>query len=401
MLGLPADRRTSRLATDLVPRLVDEWLSGTPYVVSTPTGGALAIRSDSGVAHYFGVGGYCRPLSDARTAGVRFAAECLAFATPPERTTMQRQFGGSAVINTDRWKLGVPHDNGSSWDFENVRDHYVRELFSVEPDDLRRTDPDRALDLGRAAVADVMAVVFSEWRRAASGCAGALVLSLRDLIPGAGVGLIDSTGVPKAPFYALARVNAPVALLAVDEGLNGLRLHVCNDGPEALDGTLRVTVYSAAGAVTEQAQRAILAPARGVVDVDAEDVLGGFRDLTWAYRFGPAAADVVLAELLDGAGAVVIQTIHFVGGPARAVVDVGLAARLEAADGAWHLVVSTRAAAQFVSIDCPGFAPADSWFHLPPGGHARVPLAAQPPGLEARPTGFVRALNGVDAAVIG
>ncbi|MCU1675321.1 MAG: hypothetical protein JWM93_79 [Frankiales bacterium] len=393
MLGLPPERRTGLLATTSIPALVADWLPGVAYVVSSPTGGALAIRSDTGVAHYFGVGGYRRPLSDARTAGVRFAAECLAFATPPEKGTVDAVFGGARALGTATWKAAVPRDNGATWDFEDVRDHYVRELFGEDPAAVAARDPERALDLGRAAVCELMAGVFSEWRRAASPCAGGLVLSLRDLRPGAGVGIVDALGVPKAPYHSLARVFAPVALLAVDEGLNGLRLHVCNDGPSPLRGRLVVTLFSAAGTVTESAERAVEVPPHTSSELDAEDVLGGFRDVTWAYRFGPPATDVVGAVLLSDTGEELARTTHFALGPRRDVADIGLTAHLAGDSGGWTVTVSTRLAAQYVAVDFPGFTPADSWFHLPPGGRTAIPLAPRSAGGDAVPRGTVRALN--------
>src|SRR6185369_5545532 len=91
----------------------------------------------------------------------------------------------------------VPRDAGTGWDFDDGRDHYLRELFGVDPGELRRFDHERYLELSRAVSGEAMAAVFGEWRRAGSPCGGGLVLWLRDLVPGAGWGLVDAAGEPK------------------------------------------------------------------------------------------------------------------------------------------------------------------------------------------------------------
>jgi hypothetical protein len=57
----------------------------------------------------------------------------------------------------------------------------------------------------------------------------------------AGCGLIDSLGRPKAPWYTVSRVFAHRTMLLTGEGLSGLQLHVLNDRPTPLMGTLRLT----------------------------------------------------------------------------------------------------------------------------------------------------------------
>ena len=92
-------------------------------------------------------------------------------------------------------EAAVPRDALASWDFEDVRDFYVREIFGVDPMLVRYADPARALDLGRAAMAHVFETVFGHWRRADVDCSGALVLSGSDLWPvRAGVSSTHSAG---------------------------------------------------------------------------------------------------------------------------------------------------------------------------------------------------------------
>ena len=80
-----------------------------------------------------------------------------------------------------------------------------------------------------------MADVFGEWRRPESGCGGGIVLWLRDVVPGAGWGLLDHQGRPKPAALALTPTLQPTAVWILDEGLNGLDVHVAHDGPSEAD----------------------------------------------------------------------------------------------------------------------------------------------------------------------
>ncbi len=394
MMGLPRDRWASPLFEKTIPALVEELLPGVPYVTSNPTGGDMPFQMNAGVSQYFGVGGYLRAPSDVRDDGVRFAAECCAYATPPERPTVDDLCGGATRAGHDPvWKLGVHHDAGRSWDMDDVRDYYTRLLFGVDPLQERYLDPERALDIGRATNAELMARVFGEWRRPGSSCDGGLVLALRDLRAGAGWGVIDATGLPKAPYYALRRTFAPIAVLLSDEGLNGLHAHVVNDTASVFSGTVRCELFARGERRVDDASCAIDVPARGGRTLDLGALFDGFRDISYAYRFTPPAHDVVVVTLVDETGACVSDAIHLPLGLQRPLeADLGMTATARCVDGAWILSVTTRRFAQSVAIDVPGFVPSDSWFHVAPGATRDIVLAPRG-GFDGRPAGSVRALN--------
>jgi beta-mannosidase len=400
MMGLPRERWSFPFFEKTIPAIVDDLLPGIPYVTSNPTGGDLPFQMDNGVSQYFGVGGYLRTIADVRRDHVRFAAECLAFATPPERTTVDNACGGATRAGHDPvWKLGVHHDAGRSWDMDDVRDYYVHELFGVDPLRERYIDPEHALDLGRAANAELMAQVFTEWRRPGSGCGGGLVLALRDLREGAGWGVIDSGGLPKAPYYALQRVMAPVAVLITDEGLNGLHAHVLNDRATAFAGSLRCELFARGERSVDAGSREIEIPARGSRMVDLGELFDGFRDISYAYRFSPPAHDVVAVTLTGTDGRVASEAIHLPLGLSRPIEsDIGLSATATpddagAVEGTWTVAVTTRRFAQCVALDVAGFTPSDSWFHVAPGAARAVTLFPLPGSGADRPRGSVRALN--------
>ncbi len=403
MNGLEGVRVTLPLFDETIAGIVSEALPGVAYVTSNPDGGDLPFRMNSGVCQYFGIGGYLRPVEDARRAGVRFAAECLAFSTPPEPETIEEVCGGAWRAGHDpHWKQAVHHDAGRSWDMEDVRDHYVASLFGTDPLTERYVDAERALELGRAANAQLMGAVMTEWRRPGSTCRGGLVLAFADLLAGAGWGLVDVLGRPKAPWYALRRVFQPLALLAVDEGLNGLALHVVNDSPKTVRGSVVVEIVARGEMIVERGEVAVEVSPRGSCSLDAEAILGGFRDVTYAYRFSPPAHDAVVATLWSDDDQMLSQVVHLPTGQARPLeADLGLTAMAQVAEhGCWQLEVSTVRLAQWVTVRVPGFDVEDSWFHLPPGGRRTLKLQSIGTTSPSPPRGTVQALNAVGRATV-
>ncbi len=393
MLGMPRELWTGPLFDELLPAISRDLAPGIPYFPSSPWGGELPFYVNEGIGHYYGVGAYLRPLEDARRADVRFATECLAFANVPERATLEGFLGDLEMPqHHPRWKERVPRDRGAAWDFEDVRDHYVRTLFAVDPHTLRYSDPERYLALGRAAVAEVMEATFAEWRREGSRCRGALVFWLKDFWEGAGWGVIDSRGLPKSAYYGLARALQPVSLHCTDEGVNGIVLHAINESALPITANLRVTLYREGEVVVAQADHPLTLLARSVSAHPVERLLGRFADSGFSYRFGPAGHDLIAASLAS-ADHVLARAFHLPLGRGRAVEpDLGLTAVAATQAGRPGIHVSTRRFAQHVCLDVDDHTPRDSGFHLEPGSTRWIELVPRTnKAVEVR--GSVTALN--------
>jgi beta-mannosidase len=357
MLGLPAELGRDAFFATTVPAQLDRLVIDAPYVPSAPTGGVRPFRTDGGVANYFGVGAYLRPLEDVRRASVRFASECLAFANVPDGEPSDRA-------------AGVMRDVGADWDFADVRDHYLRQLYG-----LAFGDPDY-WPYARLVTGELMAEVLGEWRRKESPSTGAIVLWLRDLAPGAGWGLLDHAGKPKQAWHHVRRALAPVAVWLVDEGLNGLAVHVANDLQEPLRATLRLALYRDAEVRVGEAEQAVeLGPHAGA-SYDVEALLGRFVDVTYAYRFGEPQQDTVVATVEHG-GAVLSQAFYYPQRGRRArcpAGDLGFDVSARRSGEGVAVDVSSRRGVRAVRLRAPGWEPSDDAFDVEPGGQRTVEL---------------------------
>ncbi|MFZ6711218.1 glycosyl hydrolase 2 galactose-binding domain-containing protein [Undibacterium sp. TC9W] len=378
MLGQPAELWRNAFFAETLPALCEQYRPDVQYWPSSPSGGVMPFQLDTGVAHYFGVGAYLRPLDDARRSAMRFTSECLGFSNMPDDDLIDSMLNnGETPGPHPAWKLGVPRDNGTGWDFEDVRDHYMAELYKVNPASLRYAERERYLSLARTTTGEVMAKTIAEWRRNGSTCHGALVWFWRDLRRGAGWGVIDAHGKPKAAYYYLKRAMAALTVLITDEGLNGICLHVINDGPQAFEGELELNLYRHAESRVAHGRIAVQVAAHSAIKVRDYALLPHFVDTSYAYRFGPAGHDVVEAALYDSEQ-IIANDFHFPQGHQFAVqADVGLRAHCSLdADGNHVLHLSAQKLAQAVSIQIPGMLPEDNYFHMAPGSIRQVRLAA-------------------------
>jgi beta-mannosidase len=399
MMGLPPSMWGNALFDEVLPEILARRLPTLPRLRSTPDGGPMPFVVDEGVGHWFGVGAYRRPLTDARLANVRFAAECLAFAHVPDEVSLAKRLPVSPVHHP-KWKERVPRDSGAAWDFEDTRIHYETEIFGVDPA-LRQEDPARALAVGRATTAHVVEETLRMLRRPGSPTRGALVFLHRDTRMGAGWGFVDAEGVAKSSFHGLARAAAPVAVILSDEGVNGLVVHLVNETAAPVVGRIELAALAEGRRPAASGTRDVEVPARGHLSIAATDLFGGFFDTTRAYRFGPAAHDLTHARLVAADGATIAEAFHWPLGRSAAKRAAGLVARLEGGAGDWRLVVGTAVAVTAVTIVDEAFVALDDHFHLAPGERTirLVPRPGAP--ADATPHGEVRALDALEVARYG
>ena len=388
MLGLP---RAAWTQGALAAAIAEETTARRPDLIqlaNSPSGGALPFVANAGVTHYYGVGAYMRPLEDARRADVRFAAECLAFANLAEDDPL-----GVPAFHHPRWKERVPRDPGASWDFEDVREHYLEALYGVDPRRLRYEDPDRYRRLSRAVTGEVMQAVFDDWRRAGSGCAGGLVWQWRDPWPGAGWGVVAADGTPKPAWHALKRAFRPLRVILTDEGVNGLAVHLVNDTARLVEALLRLTAWRDGAVPVLKAERPVTLPARTALTLPAAGMTDRFFDTTYTYRFGPILHDVVSAQLLSAEGEAepIDESHYFPKGRSLPRADLGLTAVVERKGDDWALRLATRRLACSVHVEDERFRAEDAWFHLSPGVERVVRLRPHAGG--GVPDGEVHALN--------
>jgi beta-mannosidase len=368
MRGVPRDAWRNAWFGKRLPELCAAACPDAGYVPSTPSGGTLPFHVREGVAHYYGVGAYRRSVAELRRDDVKFAAECLAFANVPESEALAALTGGGLpAVHDPRWKQRVPRDTGAGWDFDDVRDFYLQQLFAVDPVAARSCDMPRYLQLSRVATGEMMAQVFAEWRSGHSRNRGALVWFFKDLWPGAGWGILDSLGIPKAGYYYLRRSWQPRQITLTDEGLNGLHLHAINETAAPLDGFVELLLLKDAQTVVARGEVPCRLPPRSQRTLVADGLLGGFHDVTYAYRFGPPQHDVAVATLLDEQRRVLSEAFYFVEPrPPVILPAVQLEVQTERLEDGYRVSLCCDHLLQGVAFDVKGYLPDDNYFHLPP-----------------------------------
>jgi beta-mannosidase len=226
----------------------------------------------------------------------------------------------------------------------------------------------RYWQLSRAATGEMMALAYSEWRSSHSQNRGALVWFFKDLWPAAGWGVVDSSGVPKAAYYFLRRLWQSRQITLTDEGLNGLHVHVTNETAETLGGFVEVLLLKEPSTVVVRQEVSVQLKGRSRQFLNVDEIVGGFYDVSYAYRFGAPHHDLVMATLYDDDHRVLSEAFHFIRRRESAIVPTASidAVAEMTSETTCQLTLSCDRFLHGVRLSAKGFLADDNYFHLAP-----------------------------------
>jgi beta-mannosidase len=142
-----------------------------------------------------------------------------------------------------------------------------------------------------------------------------------------------------------------------------------------------------------QGRRDLRVDARTALELPAAELLDGFHDLSYAYRFGPPSYDVAVATLSRGAEQLSQATFFPAGFAVRETRDLGLNAIAMPSGNGFALTLATRVFARWVSVHADGYVCDDQYFHLLPGVTRALTLRPLEGGVPRALRGQVRAVN--------
>ena len=104
--------------------------------------------------------------------------------------------------------------------------------------------------------------------------------------------------------------------------------------------------------------------------LSADEILGGFYDVSYAYRFGPPHHDVVIATWYDDDRHLISESCHFIRRtqPIRVPTTTTLRNVRGTAefDDQYRITLRSDRFLHGVQLTAKGFLPDDNFFHLPP-----------------------------------
>jgi beta-mannosidase len=173
-------------------------------------------------------------------------------------------------------------------------------------------------------------------------------------------------------------------------------VHLVNERSSVVKGQLELCRYATDGACVSRNYLDVEIPAHDHAQYSWDELLDGFADLTWSYRFGPSAYESAHARLhtKEAGGARTIIDGWYLPQPALTAIpgEIGLEGDIEHEPSGLQLSIRARRFARAVAIDLPGYEPDDQYFNMAPGSERRILLRARA-SAHAHATGYLRAIN--------
>ncbi len=369
MFGLPPKLWSNNFFNQWLPKICHLYCPDVPYLSSSPTGGTLPFHLSKGVAHYWGVGAYMHDSTDPNQQRVRFSSEGMGLSHIPEDDTITQFIGKTTLFPYDNdWTKRIPRDLGAGWDFDDIRDKYLEEVFALNANHLKRSNIEKYIQLSKVTTGEVLCRVFRQWRAYSSHCNGGLIWFNRDFWPCAGFGIIDSNDLPKACYFQLKNIWATQLALITNDGLDGASLTLINESSEAINVTVKVSLLKYPNIIVADASKNTTLNAHHKSQLSVDEMLSGFYDTGYAYRFGTPQADFIVSQLITESGELIHQDVlaihnnHFaplttskVTAQAEAINDTTLKLEIESSDFL-----------QYTQINIKGYLPDSNYFHLIP-----------------------------------
>jgi beta-mannosidase len=170
-------------------------------------------------------------------------------------------------------------------------------------------------------------------------------------------------------------------------------LHVTSETAEDFQGFVEVHLLKNDRVIVARGETACELAPRSRRTFESDAILGGFRDVAYAYRFGPPQHDVVVATLYDSGHQVRAEAFHFIEPREPAMLSevvMEAEANLQG-DGSYEVRLKSDRFLYSVSLDVTGFLPDDNYFHLVPGRLKTVCLHPRQEGAKLK--GYIEALN--------
>lgn len=397
MVGLPASAYANEFFDQQLPEFIASLHPSIPYFVSSPCDGELPFLPQTGTSHYYGIGAFRQPLVDAEVSQVKFATECLAFSNVPENKNLELLFDGKMpYTHSPIWKQSVPRMAATGYDFEDVRDYYLKELYGIDAMTLRAFDTSRYLNYSRIVMAEVIAQTLALWRSSFTLCRGALMFFWRDFYLGAGWGLIDSLGIPKSTYYAWKRACQPIAVFLINRGLNGVAAEIINETAQNYSFTVKLQGYTELDAQSIAVTQTLEVAARSQQTIMVDTLIGYFTDLPHSFRFGPIQHKVIHIQLIDSETGTTLSEDFFF--PKREFLPQHAHKGLEIqtqklSEGSYTIHIQSPSFLQWVKLDLPNFQLSNNYFHLAPNTPVSILANALNNSESHELKGYLEAIN--------